>query len=79
MTRHFISFSLSSLMILATLIEYTAVCSANKCLTINMKHKHIPIEFYVTVKKIENTVYFYCKCSQIAVGCPKLPVPALDT
>ena len=51
--------------------------SANKCPTTNITH--IPMECYVIAKNIEDTVHFYSKCPQLAIGRPKLPVPAHDT
>ena len=46
--------------------------SVNKCRTITITHS-IPMEFYVIKKYIEDTV------PQLAVGWPKLPVPAPGT
>ena len=37
------------------------------------------MELYVIAKNIEDTMHFYCKSPQLAVGWPKLPVTAPDT
>ena len=37
------------------------------------------MQFYVIANNIEDTVHFYCKCPQLAVGWPQLPVAAPDT
>ena len=33
------------------------------------------MEVYVIAKHIEDTVHFYCKCPQLAVAWPNLPIP----